>query len=161
MEQSTTGQSSSARVDTYIYMYNAHSAAVAPLYKRTYNRVKLKRTFTPHVSNHKGIEVSKTKLGVDHPDTLTNMANLASTYRDQGRWANVEALDVQVMEASETKLGADHPDTLTSTNKLAFTFEGRGKTSEAIRLMRDYTLRVNSLGIQHPCTVSSCKTLTR
>ena len=26
------------------------------------------------------METSKTKLGADHPDTLTSMANLASTY---------------------------------------------------------------------------------
>ncbi len=32
------------------------------------------------------METRKTKLGADHPDTLTSMANLASTYRNQGRW---------------------------------------------------------------------------
>jgi hypothetical protein len=48
----------------------------------------------------------------DHPDTLTSMANLASTYRKQGRWSEAEKLEVQVMEARKTKLGADHPDTL-------------------------------------------------
>jgi hypothetical protein len=31
------------------------------------------------------IETSKTKLGVNHPDTLTSMANLALTYQNQGR----------------------------------------------------------------------------
>jgi hypothetical protein len=32
----------------------------------------------------------KTKLGADHPDTLTSMANLASTYSNQGRWEEAE-----------------------------------------------------------------------
>ncbi|KAK4220429.1 hypothetical protein QBC38DRAFT_215256 [Podospora fimiseda] len=60
------------------------------------------------------METSKTKLGADHPSTLTSMANLASAYRNQGRWEEAEKLEVQVMETSKTKLRADHPDTLTS-----------------------------------------------
>ncbi|KAF2474439.1 uncharacterized protein BDR25DRAFT_166411, partial [Lindgomyces ingoldianus] len=31
------------------------------------------------------METRKKKLGADHPDTLTSMANLAPTYRNQGR----------------------------------------------------------------------------
>jgi hypothetical protein len=31
------------------------------------------------------METRKTKHGEDHPDTLSSMANLASTYRIQGR----------------------------------------------------------------------------
>src|SRR3954469_21221439 len=30
------------------------------------------------------------RLGAEHPDTLTSMANLASTYRNQGRWKEAE-----------------------------------------------------------------------
>jgi Tetratricopeptide repeat len=37
-------------------------------------------------------------LGAEHPDTLTSMANLASTYSDQGRWKEAEDLEVQVIE---------------------------------------------------------------
>jgi len=53
-------------------------------------------------------------LGLNHPDTLTSVGSLASTYRDQGRWDEAEKLSVEVMETRKTKLGADHPDTLTS-----------------------------------------------
>jgi hypothetical protein len=67
------------------------------------------------------METRKKKLGADHPDTLTSMANLASTYRNQGRWDAAEELEVQVMETCKKKLGADHPDTLTSIANLAFT----------------------------------------
>jgi hypothetical protein len=31
------------------------------------------------------METFKTKLGAEHPDTLTNMANLALTYSKRGR----------------------------------------------------------------------------
>ena len=37
------------------------------------------------------------EIGEEHP-TLTSMANLTSTYRNQGRWKEVEELEVQVME---------------------------------------------------------------
>jgi Tetratricopeptide repeat len=51
---------------------------------------------------------SRRALGPEHPDTLTSMANLASTYRIQGRWAEAEKLFVQVMETSKTVLGPEH-----------------------------------------------------
>ena len=36
-------------------------------------------------------------LGAEHPHTLTSMANLASTYRNQRRWNEAEKLELEVM----------------------------------------------------------------
>jgi hypothetical protein len=84
------------------------------------------------------------------------MANLASTYRSQGRWEEAEKLEVQVMDMSKTKLGADHPDTLTSMNNLAFTWKYIGRRCEAIDLMRScIRFREVRLGVDHPDTRSS------
>ena len=80
------------------------------------------------------METSKTKLGADHPDTLTSMANLASTFLNQGRWDAAEELEVQVMETSKKKLGADHPDTLTSIANLASTYRNQGRWDAAEEL---------------------------
>ena len=44
------------------------------------------------------METRKRVLGEEHPDSLRNMANLALTYRSQGRWKEAEDLDVLVME---------------------------------------------------------------
>ncbi|KAJ5199044.1 D-serine dehydratase, partial [Penicillium cf. griseofulvum] len=77
------------------------------------------------------METLKTKLGADHPDTLTIMAKLASTYTNQGRWEEAEVLQVQAMETLKTKLGADHPDTLTIMAKLASTYTNQGRWEEA------------------------------
>jgi hypothetical protein len=63
-------------------------------------------------------------LGEEHPSTLTSMANLASTYRNQGRWKEAEELFVQVMETRKRVLGEEHPSTMTSMNNLAFTLKG-------------------------------------
>ncbi|KAF6780635.1 Kinesin light chain 5, partial [Colletotrichum musicola] len=60
-------------------------------------------------------------LGQEHPSTLTSMGNLASTFRNQGRWKEAEKLDVRVMETSVRVLGEEHPDTLTSMANLAST----------------------------------------
>jgi hypothetical protein len=65
------------------------------------------------------METSSRVLGEDHPDTLTSIANLASTYRKQGRWKEAEELVVQVMETRKRVLGEEHPDTLTSMGNLA------------------------------------------
>ena len=42
------------------------------------------------------------------------MANLASTFWNQGWWKEAEELEMQVMETRKRVLGAEHPDTLTS-----------------------------------------------
>jgi Tetratricopeptide repeat len=60
----------------------------------------------------------------EHPGTLTIMANLASTYRDQGRRQEAEELEAQVMETRSRMLGTEHPGTLTVMANLASTFLG-------------------------------------
>jgi hypothetical protein len=73
-------------------------------------------------------------LGQEHSDTLSSVANLASTYRSQGRWAEAEELEVQVMEARNRVLGPEHPDTLASIGNLASTFWNQGRWTEAEEL---------------------------
>ncbi|RSL64168.1 hypothetical protein CEP51_013189 [Fusarium floridanum] len=70
----------------------------------------------------KAVETTLKVLGEEHPDTLTSMANLASTFRNQGRWKEAEELEVGVMETRKRVLGEEHPDTLTSMVNLASTF---------------------------------------
>ncbi|KAF3007144.1 hypothetical protein E8E15_000324 [Penicillium rubens] len=106
------------------------------------------------------METSKTKLGEDHPDTLTSMGNLASTYWNQGRWDEAEQLFVQVMEMSKTKLGEDHPDTLASMANLAFSWKSSAHDVEAIVLLRECLIKQKqTLGQNHPTTLSNSRTL--
>jgi hypothetical protein len=72
------------------------------------------------------IEMRKIVLGAEHPDTLTSMNNLASTYGNQGGWKEVEELFLQVMETRKTVLGVEYPDTLTSMNNLALMYWNQG-----------------------------------
>ena len=97
------------------------------------------------------METSKGVLGQDHPDTLTSMANLASTYRNQARWKEAEELFVKVMEARKGVLGQDHPDTLTSLANLAFTWKSQDRLSEAVAMLTQAVNTFASLfGNDHP-----------
>ncbi|KXX76355.1 Kinesin light chain [Madurella mycetomatis] len=60
------------------------------------------------------METRKTKLGADHPDTLTSMANLAFTWKDQGRHTDALALMEECVQARQRVIGRKHPDTLSS-----------------------------------------------
>ncbi|KAK4243173.1 kinesin light chain 3 [Corynascus novoguineensis] len=99
-------------------------------------------------------------LGEEHPDTLTSMADLASTYRNQGRWKEAESLEVQVMETSLRVLEEEHPDTLTRMGNLASTFWNQGRWKEAellfVQVMETFK-RV--LGEEHPNTLTSMANL--
>ncbi|KAK4119091.1 hypothetical protein N657DRAFT_650498 [Parathielavia appendiculata] len=64
------------------------------------------------------------------------MANLASTYQNQGRWKEAESLEVQVMETSKRVLGEEHPDTLTSMANLAHTWKSQARLGDALSLGR-------------------------
>jgi hypothetical protein len=97
------------------------------------------------------MEAMKEKFGEDHPDTLSSMQNLASTYRDQGRWQEAENLEVHVMEARKERLGADHLDTLTSMANLAFIYRDQLRWTEAFALLSEAVLGMQQLlGLDHP-----------
>ena len=53
------------------------------------------------------METRKRVLGEEHPNTLTSMGNLASTYRQQGRSKEAEELEVRVMETRKRVLGEE------------------------------------------------------
>ena len=93
----------------------------------------------------------KAKLGSDHPYTLTSIANLACTYRNQGRWDEAEKLEVDVMNARKAKLGSDHPDTLTSMANLALTYWSQRRLDEAYSLLSHTVKTMQQVtGPKHP-----------
>jgi len=101
------------------------------------------------------LETSKRMLGVEHPDTLTSMANLASTYQEQGRWTEAEKLEVDVLETSTRVLGVEHPDTLTRMANLASTYHNQGRWTEAEKLGVDVLeTSTRVLGVEHPNTLT-------
>ena len=76
----------------------------------------------------------KRVLGNEHPDTLTSMSKLASTYWNQGQWKEAEEVDVQVLHMRKRVIGEEHPDTLTSKSDVASTYRNQGWWKEAEEL---------------------------
>ena len=64
------------------------------------------------------LEISKTKLGDDHPDTLSSMHNLNFTWRSLGRSAEKIVLTQQCMQQSRKVLRDDHPNYVSSLRAL-------------------------------------------
>jgi hypothetical protein len=60
------------------------------------------------------METRKTKLGADHPDTLTIINNLAFTWKAQGRDNEALKLMEECVIAHTLILGTNRPDTLSS-----------------------------------------------
>ena len=90
-------------------------------------------------------------LGEEHPDTLTLMAKLGSTYWSQGRWEKAGKLELQVLEARKEVLGHEHLDTLSSMYNLAATLQNQGKYKKAEELVvQVIEARKEVLGHEHP-----------
>ena len=102
------------------------------------------------------IKMREEKLGIHHPDTLTSMAQLASTYWNQGRWDEAEKLGVQVMESMKEVFGSHHPDTLSSMGILVSTYRDQGRWDEAEKLgVQVMEAMKGKLGSHHPNTLKS------
>jgi hypothetical protein len=67
---------------------------------------------------HRDLETRQTKLGADHPDTLTSMANIAFIWKPSRRLAEAMDLLRTCSAKQEQVLGLDHPDTLTNSGTL-------------------------------------------
>jgi hypothetical protein len=64
------------------------------------------------------METSKTKLGVDHPDTLTSMNNLAFTWKGNGKETEAVSLMEECVKFRKRVLGVGHPNSISSCRAL-------------------------------------------
>ncbi|MFZ1589257.1 MAG: tetratricopeptide repeat protein, partial [Candidatus Microthrix parvicella] len=94
-------------------------------------------------------------LGVDHPDTLTARANLASSYWQAGRTNDAITIEERVVEDRERLIGVDHPSTLTARANLASSYRQAGRTNDAITLLQEVVDRQDGvIGPDHPDAVA-------
>ena len=106
------------------------------------------------------MEAQKNTLGMQHPDTLRTMHNLAMAYRDKGCWAKAEELQVQVIDIRQRILGLEHPHTLIPMNQLVWTYRNQGRLKEAQEL-GEVVVRTSKkvLGADHADTRSGMNNL--
>ncbi|KAF7346002.1 hypothetical protein MVEN_01622900 [Mycena venus] len=99
-------------------------------------------------------------LGNDHPDTLTAMANLASTYYNLGQYMAARDLQVVVLEKRKVFLGDADPLTLHSMCALGVTYRNLGQFKEAESLkVQALEKEREVLGEDHPDTLHTMDNL--
>ena len=81
------------------------------------------------------------------------MNNLAPIYWDQGRHAEAEKLEVEVLETKKQVLGPEYPDTLLTMNNLASTLDSWGHSNKDVALSAPaLELSKRIFGPRHPRT---------
>ena len=108
----------------------------------------------------RSLALCKAKLGIDHPDTLNTMNNLALAYYKAGELDLAVPLHEETLKLTKAKLGPDHLMTLTSMNYLAGAYVRAGKFDLAVPLYEEtLKLRKAKLGPDHPDTLTSMNDL--
>ena len=106
------------------------------------------------------MEIREKMLGVEHPDTLTSVSNLALVLLYQGKYESAEEMNRRALEGGEKVLGVEHPDTLTSVSNLAAVLQYQGKYEAAEEMnRRALEGREKVLGVEHPDTLTSVNNL--
>lgn len=108
----------------------------------------------------KVLEASHRTLGSEHPDTLTAMSNLASSYSSLGHKQKATQLAERVLEAMQRTLGSEHPETFEAISRLAFTYNKVGCAKEAMELgEKVLEARQRTLRSEHPETLRAMTNL--
>jgi eukaryotic-like serine/threonine-protein kinase len=106
------------------------------------------------------LKLHKAKLGLEHPDTLTSMNNLAAAYHYVGKSDLALPLFEETLKLRKAKLGPEHPDTLTTMYSLALAYQFAGKPDLALPLAEEtLKLRKAKLGPEHPDTLAAMNNL--
>ncbi|AVQ71120.1 hypothetical protein B5D77_07150 [Microcystis sp. MC19] len=105
-------------------------------------------------------EVTRRRLGDNHPDVATSLNNLAALYNFQGRYKEAEPLYLEALDLCKRLLGDNHPDVATSLNNLAALYNSQGRYKEAEPLyLEALDLRKRLLGDNHPDVAQSLNNL--
>ena len=99
-------------------------------------------------------------LGIEHPDTVSAMSNLAVVLRLQGKLKDAEYIMQRVVHLRGRLFGDNHPSTLSAESSLAIVLEEQGKLPEAEHIIRKVLQGYRqTLGSDHPDTISASSTL--
>ena len=85
------------------------------------------------------LNLKKDVLGSKHPDTLTTMINIASTYSKQGHSDMAEPLEVQVLDGRRAIFGEQHTVTIKAMSNLAVTYQYLDRLGDSKALMERAT----------------------
>jgi serine/threonine protein kinase len=110
--------------------------------------------------HERALQLRRSTLGRDHPDTLSSMDNLAAAYLAAGRLTEALPLFEETLKLRQAQLGPDHPDTLISMNNLARAYFAAGRSADALPLQEKELEKTKArLGPDHPDTLISMNNL--
>ncbi|KAH7010347.1 hypothetical protein EDB80DRAFT_420649 [Ilyonectria destructans] len=102
----------------------------------------------------KVLELQREVLGEEHPDTISCMGNLGTTYHSQGRYNEAEEITVKALKLQQEVLGEEHPDTIRVMGCLAAIYHEQGRYDEAEEIkIKVLELQREALGEEHPNTI--------
>ena len=106
--------------------------------------------------HRRALAIKLRALGEGHPSTARSYNNLGNTLRDQGNYAEAEAMHRRALAIYLKALGEGHPFTATSYNNLGNTLWSQGKYAGAEAMhRRALAIRQAALGEGHPDTAHS------
>ena len=95
-------------------------------------------------------------LGIDHPDTLRSLGDLAYILGEMGDLDSAEKMHRKELEFCERNRGPDNHRTLASLESLASIMMDRKRPREAEKMYRRVLkIRTEKLGAEHPDTLNS------
>ncbi|OLQ15585.1 Nephrocystin-3 [Symbiodinium microadriaticum] len=110
--------------------------------------------------NRECCKICPSKLGPEHPLTLTSMYHLAVVLEASGQLEEAEPLYREALEKRQATLGPEHPDTLGTLDSLAKLLYARGNLAEAEPLSREAVKKSrDKLGPVHRQTLTSINLL--
>ncbi|WP_229424372.1 tetratricopeptide repeat protein [Moorena producens] len=105
------------------------------------------------------LEITRSRLGENHPSVATSLNNLALLYWSMGRYHQAELLSQQNLEIYK-QLGENHPDVATSLNNLGLVYYSMGRYDQAEPLYQQaLEMSKQLLGENHPHVASSLNNL--
>ncbi|MDZ7970171.1 MAG: tetratricopeptide repeat protein [Nostoc sp. DedSLP03] len=106
------------------------------------------------------LEITKKRLGEEHPLVATSLNNLAFLYKSQGRYSEAKPLYQQALTICRRCLGEEHTDVATILNNLAVLYKFQGRYSEAESLYQQVLVMLQSLlGEEHTDVATSLNNL--
>jgi hypothetical protein len=104
----------------------------------------------------RALGLRRSRLGDDHPDTLTSASNLATDLWALGHYEQARRLGEDTLTRMRRVLGDDHPHTLSAAVSLAPYLGYLGQYEQARRLSEDTLTRCHRvMGDNHPYTLSA------
>lgn len=122
-----------------------------------------RRATSPEDLHRAAIAQKEETLGVDHPETLICVSNLACFLKEQNRIVEATTLYRRILAGRLQVLGADHPSTLVTWYNLGSILEGQeGCAEEAEAFYRSALAgQKRVLGAAHSSTFETAKDLGR